>query len=152
MKATMQTRDTADVSLREMVAHLNIIEAAIAAVGAGASEDRDEKMRDVLRRFELLAFSAARLHIADLARVTDALEELVLAIHVGRRRHDDEVAAALRHGVDVLMLLTHDKMRRLQGYPGAELRPAADAVIARVDRVIGARTPATPSAVKLAGL
>jgi hypothetical protein len=71
---------------------------------------------------------------------------------VGRKHHDDDVAAALRHGVDVLMLLTHDKMRRLQGFPGAELRPAADAVIDRVDRVMGGAAPPMQPAVKLAGL
>ena len=148
----MQTRDFAELSLREMVAHLNVIEAAIDVMGTATSADHDARLRDVLRRFELLAFSAARLHIADLSRVTDALEELVLALHVGRRRHDDDVSAALRHGVDVLMLLTHDKMRRLQGYPGAVLRPAAEAVIDRVNRVIGGRTSAASPGLKLAGL
>jgi hypothetical protein len=54
--------------------------------------------------------------------------------------------------VDVLMLLTHDKQRRLQGYPGAELRPAADALLDRVDRLMADCAPPPPIALKLAGL
>jgi hypothetical protein len=54
--------------------------------------------------------------------------------------------------VDVLMLLTHDKMRRMQGFPAAELRPAADALIARIDRLIGPGAPTQRHSLKLAGL
>jgi len=151
-KGTLRSRDVAEVSLREMVAHLNIIEASIDSVGTSAGTDLSVKARDVLSRLELLAFSAARLHIAEVHRVTDALEELVLALDVGVRRSDEEVSATLRHGVDVLMLLTHDKMRRMQGFPAAELRPAADALIERVDRVISHRAPILSSGLKLAGL
>jgi hypothetical protein len=151
-RAAVRTPDTADVSLREMVAHLNVIEASIDAVGKGSGDDPGARARDVLSRFGLLAFSAARLHIADVPRVTDALEELVLALTVGSARRDEEISATLRHGVDVLMLLTHDKMRRMQGFPAAELRPAADALIARVDRLIGVGATIPRPSLKLAGL
>jgi hypothetical protein len=135
-----------------MVAHLNVIEASIDAMGKHRDGDLGVKARDVLSRLELLAFSAARLHIAEVPRVTDALEELILALTVRPARSDDEITATLRHGVDVLMLLTHDKMRRMQGYPAAELRPAADAVIARIDRLINPGPPIARSSLKLAGL
>ena len=62
------------------------------------------------------------------------------------------MSATLRHGVDVLMLLTHDKMRRMQGIPAAELQPAADALLDRVDRLIGDRAMIAPPALKVAGL
>ncbi len=137
-KGTVRSRDVAEINLREMVAHLNVIEASIDAMGQGGGHELGAKARDVLSRLELLAFSAARLHIPDVARVTDSLQELVLASHA-RPRTDHDVADALRHGIDVLMLLTHDKMRRMRGYPGAELRPAADALLDRVDRLIAAR-------------
>jgi hypothetical protein len=135
-----------------MVAHLNVIEASIDAVGRGSAGDLGGKARDVLTRLGLLAFSAARLHIADVPRVTDALEELVLAMTVRGTQRDDEISATLRHGIDVLMLLTHDKMRRMQGFPAAELRPAADALIARVDRLIAHGATIERSNLKLAGL
>jgi len=151
-RGTKPTSDAADVSLREMVAHLNVIEASIDTVGKSGGPDAALVARDVLSRLELLAFSAARLHIAEMTRVTDALEELVLALHVRQPRQEAEVSATLRHGVDVLMLLTHDKMRRMQGYPAAELRPAADAVLDRVDRLIGDRTMFAPPSLKVAGL
>ena len=38
-KGTLRSRDVAEVSLREMVAHLNIIEASIDAVGKSAGTD-----------------------------------------------------------------------------------------------------------------
>jgi hypothetical protein len=151
-RATTRTGDIADASLREMVAHLNIIEASIDAVGKDGGPDKAMVARDVLSRLELLAFSAARLQIPEVPRVTDALEELVLALDIRRPRPDAEVSATLRHGVDVLMLLTHDKMRRMQGHPAAELRPAADALLDRVDRLIGDRTIFATSALKVAGL
>ena len=151
-KGMTRGRDTAEISLREMVAHLNVIEASIDAVDKAAGADIGSKARDVLSRLELLAFSAARLHIADVPRVTDALEELVLALNVGALHGTHEIRATLRHGVDVLMLLTHDKMRRMQGFPAAELRPAADALIARIDRLIGPGAPSQRSSLKLAGL
>lgn len=151
-RGTVRGRDVAEISLREMVAHLNVIDASIETVERSAGQELGAKARDILGRLELLAFSAARLHIPDMARVTDSLEELVLAAHVRPPRHDDEIASALRHGVDVLMLLTHDKMRRLQGYPGAELRPAADALLDRVDRLIAARALTPPAPPKLARL
>jgi hypothetical protein len=150
-RTTIRTRDIADVSLREMVAHLNVIEASIDAVGKGSGA-MDAKTRDVLSRLEQLAFCAARLHIADVPRVTDALEELVLALQIRRPKHEAEVSATMRHGVDVLLLLTHDKMRRMQGHPAAELRPAADALVQRVDRLIGDGALVVPPQLRLAGL
>ena len=147
-----RTGDIAEVSLREMVAHLNVIDASIEEVGRGDGGDAGPAARDLLSRLDTLAFSAARLHIAEIPRVTDALEELVLAAHARRPRQDDEIVATLRHGVDVLMLLTHDKMRRMQGHPAAELRPATEALIERVGRLIGRRPPNAPPALKVAGL
>jgi hypothetical protein len=147
-----RNRDVAEISLREMVAHLNVIEASIDALEKGSGETLGSRAHDVLNRLELLAMSAARLHIADVTRVTDALEELVLAVHLRRPKTAHDVAATLRHGVDVLMLLTHDKMRRLQGYPGAELRPAADALLDRVDRLMADCAALRPIGLKLAGL
>jgi hypothetical protein len=108
--------------------------------------------RDLLSRLELLAFLAARVRIDDMPRVTDALEELVLAAQLQPLRSTDDVNAALRHGVDVLMLLTHDAMRRMQGYPAAELRAAIDAVIERVDRIIACSDVIERPALKVAGL
>ena len=151
-RGTTRGRDVAEISLREMVAHLNVIDASIDAVEQSAGRELGAKARDILSRLELLAFSAARLHIPEVARVTDSLEELVLAAHARPARRDHELAAALRHGVDVLMLLTHDKMRRLQGYPGAELRPAAEAVLDRIDRLIAASALPLPMLPKLARL
>lgn len=142
--------EIAEVSLREMVAHLNVIDASIDAMGAGL--DSGLAARDFLTRLDVLAFSAARLHIPDVPRIIDALEELVLAAHVYRTRPPEEIAATLRHGVDVLMLLTHDKMRRMQGYPGAELRPATEAVVERVARLVGSQAEIRPTTMKVAGL
>jgi hypothetical protein len=150
-RTPIRTRDIADVSLREMVAHLNVIEASIDAIGKGTGTI-DAKTRDVLSRLEQLAFCAAKLHIADMPRVTDALEELLLAMQIRRPRHEAEIHATLRHGVDVLMLLTHDKMRRMQGHPAAELRPAAEALLQRVDRLIGDGAPLVAPQMRLAGL
>lgn len=150
-RPTIRSRDIADVSLREMVAHLNVIEASIDAVGKGSGVI-DAKGRDMLGRLEQLAFCAARLHIAEVPRLTDALEELVLAMQMGTPRPEAEVTATLRHGVDVLMLLTHDKMRRIQGHPAADLRPATEAVLQRVDRLIGEDAPQLPPQLRLAGI
>jgi hypothetical protein len=150
-RPTIRTRDMADVSLREMVAHLNVIEASIDVVGKGAGVI-DAKARDVLGRLEQLAFCAARLHIAEVPRLTDALEELVLAMQMGRPRPEPEVTATLRHGVDVLLLLTHDKMRRLQGHAAADLRPATEAVLQRVDRLIAEDAPPAATPLRLAGI
>lgn len=144
-------RESADVSLREMLAHLNIIDAGIDAMTAHAGADMSDTTRDVLSRLELLAFLAARVHVPDVPRITDALEELVLASHAGVRRHDD-VPATMRHGVDVLMLLTHDAMRRMHGYPAAELHAATHALLDRVARVVERRDAIRPAAVELAGL
>jgi hypothetical protein len=151
MQRGTRTGDIAEVSLREMVAHLNVIDASIETVGRGGGEV-GPAARDFLSRLDTLAFTAARLHIADIPRVTDALEELVLAAHARRARQADEVVATLKHGVDVLMLLTHDKMRRMQGHPAAELRPATDALLERVGRLIGRRPPNAPPPLKVAGL
>lgn len=151
-KATGRGREVAEVSLREMVAHLNVIEACIGSIGRSQGGDVGPTTRDVLNRLELLAFSAARLHIADVTRVTDALEELILALTIAEPKDGEDVGATLRHGIDVLLLLTHDKMRRMQGYPAADLRPAADAVVERVDRAIGHQTPPSSNGLKLAGL
>jgi hypothetical protein len=151
-RGTVRGREVVEISLREMVAHLNVIDASIDAVEQSAGRELGAKARDILGRLELLAFSAARLHIPEMARVTDSLEELVLAAHVRPPRSDHEIGAALRHGIDVLMLLTHDKMRRLQGYPGAELRPAADALLDRVDRLIAARALGSAAPPRLARL
>lgn len=134
-----RTGEIAEISLREMVAHLNVIEASIDALGKRTGSDIAPAARDLLSRLDLLAYSAARLQIAEIARVTDALEALVLAAQ-GKQMHTQaDIRAALRHGVDVLMLLTHDKMRRMQGYPAAELRPATDALIDRVEGLIDDR-------------
>jgi len=58
----------------------------------------------------------------------------------------------LRHGVDVLLLLTHDAMRRMQGHPAAELRGAINALIDRVDRIISSGDAIERPALKAAGL
>ena len=150
MQRGTRTGDVAEVGLREMVVHLNVIDASIELVGNASGADVGPAARDFLGRLDTLAFAAARLQIAEIPRVTDALEELVLT---SRRPHqDDEFVATLRHGVDVLMLLTHDKMRRMQGHPAAELRPATDALLERVGRLIGRRPPNAPPALKVAGL
>jgi hypothetical protein len=152
MQRGTRTREIAEISLREMVAHLNVLEASIDVVGKGAGLDIGVQARDFLSRLQVLAFCAARLRIADVPKVTDALEDLVLSSHIGRSQRDDDVIAALRHGVDVLMLLTHDTMRRMQGYPAAELRPATDALLARVSRLISDPPNIAPAALKVAGL
>jgi hypothetical protein len=143
--ATMQrgntrTRESAEATLREMVAHLNVIDAGIARIGANVGDSNGSMVtgaaRDLLSRLELLAFLAARVRVDDATPVTDALEELVLASQLQPLHGAEEVSATLRHGVDVLLLLTHDAMRRMQGCPAAELRGAIDALIDRVDRLI----------------
>jgi ethanolamine ammonia-lyase large subunit len=146
------SRENAEATLREMVAHLNVIDAGIARIGNATGTEMSATARDLLSRLELLAFLAARVRIDDMPRVTDALEELVLAAQLQPLRAADDVSATLRHGVDVLLLLTHDAMRRMQGYPAAELRAAIDAVIERVDRLIGLRDAIERPALKVAGL
>jgi hypothetical protein len=135
-RGTSRARENAEATLREMVAHLNVIDAGIARIGSASGGLVTGEARDLLSRLELLACLAARVHADDVPRVTDVLEELVLAAQLLPSRTSDEVSAALRHGVDVLLLLTHDAMRRMQGCPAAELRGAIDALIDRVDRLI----------------
>jgi ethanolamine ammonia-lyase large subunit len=147
-----RTRENAEATLREMVAHLNVIDAGIARIGEATGTEMTGAARDVLSRLELLAFLAARVRIDDMPRVTDALEELVLAAQLQPVRPAEDISATLRHGIDVLLLLTHDAMRRMQGYPAAELRAAIDAVIERVDRLIGCYDAIERPALKVAGL
>jgi hypothetical protein len=147
-----------------MVAHLNVIDAGIAhiglprrsAEGANTGESNGSMVtsaaRDLLSRLELLAFLAARVRVDDVTRVTDALEELVLVSQLQPLDGVEEVSATIRHGVDVLLLLTHDAMRRMQGCPAAELRGAIDALIDRVDRVINNCDAIDPPASKVARL
>ena len=134
-----------------MLAHLNVIDAGIDDVGRSGQE-MTIAVRDLLSRLELLAFLAARLQVADISRVTDALEELVLAARTRPAHVKDDVAATLRHGVDVLMLMTHDAMRRLEGYPAAELRGATDALLDRVRRHVRQCDEIRRPAVEVAGL
>jgi len=151
-RGTTRTRENTEVSLREMVAHLNVIDAGIARIGESRGLEVSGGARDLLSRLELLAFLAARVRIDDLPRVTDALEELVLAAQLQPLRCADDVNATLRHGVDVLLLLTHDAMRRMQGHPAAELRGAINALIDRVDRIISSGDAIERPALKAAGL
>ena len=135
-RGTTRVREHVDATLREMVAHLNVIDAGIARLGESNGTLVTGAARDLLSRLELLAFLAARVRVDDVPRVTDALEELVLCAQLQRSCTSDDVTATLRHGVDVLLLLTHDAMRRMQGCPAAELRGAIDALIDRVDHQI----------------
>ena len=151
-RGTIRGRESADASLREMLAHLNVIDAGIDTIGPSAGPDMSDATRDLLSRLELLAFLAARLKVPDVARVTDALEELVLASHMRPHRQGDDVSATMRHGVDVLMLLTHDAMRQIHGHPPAELRSATLALLDRVEQVIRACDAIKPPAVRAAGL
>ena len=149
-RGTLRGRDHADASLREMLAHLNVIDADIEEVGR-AGADMTPPVRDLLSRLELLAFLAARLQVAGIARVTDVLEELVLAARV-RPHLEAEIRAALRHGVDVLMLLTYDAMRRLHGHPAADLHGATDALLDRVRYLVRQCDEMSAPAVEVAGL
>lgn len=151
-KGNLGARESADASLREMLAHLNVIDAGIARIGESTGTEVTGAARDLLSRLELIAFLAARVHVNDIPRITDALEELVLAAQLQPLRCQDDVAGTLRHGVDVLMLLTHDAMRRMHGHPAADLRGAIDALIERVDRIISNRDVIERSAYKAAGL
>jgi hypothetical protein len=154
-KGILGARESADASLREMLAHLNVIDAGIARIGESRRNEGSEvtgAARDLLSRLELIAFLAARVHVHDIPRLTDALEELVLAAQLQPLPRHDDVAGALRHGVDVLMLLTHDAMRRMHGHPAAELQGAIEALFERVDRIISNRDAISRSAYKLAGL
>jgi ethanolamine ammonia-lyase large subunit len=150
-RGTTRTHEHADASLREMLAHLNVIEAGIDDIDRAGSQ-MTVGVRDLLSRLELLAFLAARLQVADVARVTDALEELVLAARLRPARPGDDVAATMRHGVDVLMLMTYDAMRRMHGHPAAELRGATDALLDRVRRHVAPSDEIRPPAVEVAGL
>lgn len=149
-RGSIRAREHAEASLREMLAHLNVVEAGIDEV-AGSGPHMTVAVRDLLSRLELLAFLAARLQVADVARITDALEELVLADRVHPAGGND-IAATLRHGVDVLMLMTHDAMRRLHGHPPAQLRGATDALLERVQRHVQCCDDIRRPAVEVAGL
>lgn len=151
-KGNLRARDNADASLREMLAHLNVIDAGIARIGESNGIEVTSAARDLLSRLELIAFLATRIQVHAVPPVTDSLEELVLAAQLQPLRRHDDVSATLRHGVDVLMLLTHDAMRRLHGHPAAELQGAIDALLERVDRIISNRDAINSSAYKVAGL
>jgi hypothetical protein len=143
---TSRTREIAEVSLREMIARLNVIDATIDSVAMGSDMDRTVAANDLLNQFDILAFTASRLRVSDVQRVTDALEAVVLAAQARRHRRDIEVGATLRHGVDVLMLLTHDATRRLQGHPAADLDGATEALFDRVERVLSSGASINPAA------
>jgi len=151
-KGITGAREHADVSLREMLAHLNVIDVGIAQIGTSNGTEVTGAGRDLLSRLEMLAFLAARVHVHDIPRVTEALEELVLAAQLQPLGCRDDVTATLRHGVDVLMLLTHDAMRRMHGHPAADLQDAINAIMDRVDRIISNRDAIGRSAYKAAGL
>jgi hypothetical protein len=151
-KGNLRARENADASLREMLAHLNVIDAGIARIGAFNGIEVTGAARDLLSRLELIAFLAARVQAHDVPPITDSLEELVLAAQLQPLRRDEDVSATLRHGVDVLMLLTHDAMRRMHGHPAAELQGAIDALLERVDRIISNRDAIDRPAYKVAGL
>ena len=151
-KGNLRARDNADASLREMLAHLNVIDAGIARIGESNGIEVTSAARDLLSRLELIAFLAARVQVHKVPPVTDSLEELVLAAQLQPLRRHEDVNATLRHGVDVLMLLTHDAMRRMHGHPAAELQGAIDALLERVDRIISNRDAIDRPAYKVAGL
>jgi hypothetical protein len=142
---TNRASEIAELSLREMVARLNVIDAAIESVAAGSDMDRTVAAGDLLSQFDVLAMTASRLRVTDVPRVTDALEAVVLAAQTRRGRQDAEVGETLRHGVDILMLLTHDAARRMQGHAAADLAGATNALFARVERVLN-RPSITPAA------
>ena len=143
---TTRTREIAEVSLREMIARLNVIDATIDTVATGSDMDRTVAANDLLNQFDVLAFTASRLRVSDVQRVTDALEAVVLSAQARRGRRDVELGATLRHGVDVLMLLTHDATRRLQGHPAADLGGATAALFDRVERVLNGHASVNPAA------
>ncbi len=151
-RGDLRAREHAEASLREMVAHLNVIDAGIATIGESTGTDVSTAARDFLSRLELLAFLAARVRVPDVPRVTDGLEELVLAAQLQPRHHHEDVGDVLRQGVDVLLLLTHDAMRRLHGHPAADLRGAVDVLLERVDKLISTRDRNAVPAHKVAGL
>jgi hypothetical protein len=101
---------------------------------------------------EMRGSTAARVRVSDVPRVTDGLEELVLAAQLQPRRQHADVGDVLRQGVDVLLLLTHDAMRRLHGHPAADLGAAVDVLLERVDRLISACDRKGGPAHKVAGL
>ena len=89
-KGNLGTRESADASLREMLAHLNVIDAGIARIGETSGTEVTGAARDLLSRLELIAFLAARVHVHDIPRITDALEELVLAAQLQPLRCPDD--------------------------------------------------------------
>ena len=141
-----RTREIAEVSLREMIARLNVIDATIASVANGSDMDRTVAVNDLLNQFDVLAFTASRLRVTTVQRITDALEAVVLAAQARRGRGDVELGETLRQGVDVLMLLTHDATRRLQGHPAADLDAATEALFDRVERVLNKPASINPAA------
>ena len=143
---TNRTREIAEVSLREMIARLNVIDATIDSVAGGSDMDRTVAANELLDQFDVLSLTASRLRVSEVQRITDALEAVVLAASARRGRRDVEVGATLRHGVDVLMLLTHDATRRLQGHPAADLDGATEALFDRVERVLSGRASINPAA------
>lgn len=144
---TTRTRTIAEGTLREMLAHCNVMDASIELVAGGTDLETALAARDLLDRLDSLTYASARLGIADLPRVTDALEAVILTMQVRRSPECPETVATIRHGIDVLMLLTHDGVRRLQGHPAAELMAAVDAFFERVDRLLNRTAPAPVSAV-----
>jgi hypothetical protein len=132
----IRPRDTAELRLREMVAHLNVMDASIDTVVDGSDMDTALAAHELLNRLDVLSFTAARLRIRDASRVTQALEALVLARQARAFAETGEVSATMRHGVDVLMLLTHDTVRRQQGHPAADLYGAVEAFLERVHTLL----------------
>ena len=61
-KGNLGARESADASLREMLAHLNVIDAGIARIGETSGTEVTGAAGDVLSRLELIAFLAARVH------------------------------------------------------------------------------------------
>ena len=78
-KGSLRASENADASLREMLAHLNVIDAGIARIGESNGTEVTGAARDLLSRLELIAFLAARVQVHEVHPVTDSLEELVLA-------------------------------------------------------------------------
>ena len=134
--AILQMRDRTDLTLREMMAHLNVIDASIGSVARRLESHGPGAALEVLDRLDVLACSAARLRIREVSGVTHALEALILTSQAKKISDVHEVDASLRHGVDVLMLLTHDARRRLEGYPAADLSGPVDALFERIQRLL----------------
>ena len=62
------------------------------------------------------------------------------------------IALWLERNVGWRLLMTHDAMRRLEGYPAAELRGATDALLDRVRRHVRQCDEIRRPAVEVAGL